>query len=157
MVLALFKATTIWKENSGMSKLRLVKVLVRDQAVYFSMCVHCAHNSSFWTETLLINQSYSDQRSEYLIIFIWREYCAVRNSRVSRKPSLLVRPRSPPSLQHERGGGKGSEPGNKLLFKVNREQHLLRGASSGFPRRVAGRGGWARKNRIGRDLLVEGY
>lgn len=156
MLLALSKATTIWKENSGMNKLKLVKILVRDQAVYFSMCVHYAHDSPFWIETLLIHQSDFNQHFEYLILFIRREYCAIGDSRVSRKPSLLVRPRSPPSLQLERGGGKGPEPRDKLLLKVSRERYLLCRAS-GCPGRVAGRGGRARKNRIGRDLLIGGY
>lgn len=39
LLLALYKSATIWKENSGLNHLGLVKVLVRDQAIYFSACV----------------------------------------------------------------------------------------------------------------------
>lgn len=35
MVFALRKAAIIWKENAGLEGLDLVKMLIRDQAVYF--------------------------------------------------------------------------------------------------------------------------
>ena len=35
MILALYKAAIIWKENAGLKGINLAKVLVRDQAVYF--------------------------------------------------------------------------------------------------------------------------
>ena len=40
LVLALYKAAVIWKENSGLHNFELVKVLVRDQAVYFLLYVY---------------------------------------------------------------------------------------------------------------------
>ena len=39
MLLAVYKAAAIWKENSGLSNFKLVSVLVRDQAIYFLACV----------------------------------------------------------------------------------------------------------------------
>ena len=35
MILAVYKAAIIWKENMGIAGLDLVKILMRDQAVYF--------------------------------------------------------------------------------------------------------------------------
>ena len=35
MILAVRKAARIWKENLGAGKLDLVKILIRDQALYF--------------------------------------------------------------------------------------------------------------------------
>ena len=35
MSLALYKATTLWKAQPGMNTTRLIKVLVRDQVIYF--------------------------------------------------------------------------------------------------------------------------
>lgn len=35
MVLALYKASTIWKETSGLTGARLMEVLLRDQGIYF--------------------------------------------------------------------------------------------------------------------------
>ena len=39
MLLALYKAAALWKAQPGMNTLRLIKVLVRDQVVYFLACV----------------------------------------------------------------------------------------------------------------------
>ena len=39
MSLAVYKATTLWKAQPGMNTTRLIKVLVRDQAIYFLACV----------------------------------------------------------------------------------------------------------------------
>lgn len=39
MLLALYKAATIWKETAGLTGARLMEVLVRDQAIYFLACV----------------------------------------------------------------------------------------------------------------------
>lgn len=39
MSMALYKATALWKAQTGMNTIRLVKVLVRDQVVYFLACV----------------------------------------------------------------------------------------------------------------------
>lgn len=38
MSLALRKAATIWKEQAGLKGLGLVRVLIRDQAIYFLVC-----------------------------------------------------------------------------------------------------------------------
>lgn len=35
MAFALWKAAAIWKEEAGLKGLELVKVLIRDQAIYF--------------------------------------------------------------------------------------------------------------------------
>lgn len=40
MLLALFKAITVWKESRRFMHSRLVKVLLRDQIMLFSLCVH---------------------------------------------------------------------------------------------------------------------
>ena len=54
MLLALHKAAAIWKENSGLSNLRLVKILVRDQAVYFLAWAHCSQAPPLsWTNLFL--------------------------------------------------------------------------------------------------------
>lgn len=44
LVLALYKAAVMWKENSGFGGMVLVKVLIRDQAIYFLACtsISCA-------------------------------------------------------------------------------------------------------------------
>lgn len=39
MILVLYKSTVIWKESSGFRGLELVKVVFRDQALYFSVYV----------------------------------------------------------------------------------------------------------------------
>lgn len=42
MALALYKASGIWREILGLKSFALLKTLMRDQAVYFLACVHCA-------------------------------------------------------------------------------------------------------------------
>lgn len=39
MILALYKSFVIWREHSGIGTSILIKILVRDQAVYFLACV----------------------------------------------------------------------------------------------------------------------
>lgn len=48
MALALRKAAIIWKEAEGLTGMRLVNVLIRDQAIYFMVYVFQA----FHVETL---------------------------------------------------------------------------------------------------------
>lgn len=38
MILVFYKAAVMWKENAGLAGFSLIKVLVRDQAVYFVAC-----------------------------------------------------------------------------------------------------------------------
>lgn len=38
MILVFYKAAVMWKENAGLAGFSLIKVLVRDQAVYFVTC-----------------------------------------------------------------------------------------------------------------------
>ncbi|THH10923.1 hypothetical protein EW145_g993 [Phellinidium pouzarii] len=42
MILALYKASVIWKEAAGFSGLDLVKVLIQDQIIYFFMVLFCS-------------------------------------------------------------------------------------------------------------------
>lgn len=51
MLLALYKAAAIWKENSGLTNLRLVKVLIRDQALYFLAYVLFHRNLTINSDT----------------------------------------------------------------------------------------------------------
>lgn len=46
MVLAVYKAAIIWKENGAFSGLSLVKVLIQDQISYFIVYVSCPLNFS---------------------------------------------------------------------------------------------------------------
>lgn len=39
MLMALYKAAALRKAQPGMNTIRLINILVRDQAVYFSACV----------------------------------------------------------------------------------------------------------------------
>ena len=39
MSLAVFRASVMWRENFGLGGLALVRVLVRDQIIYFGACV----------------------------------------------------------------------------------------------------------------------
>ena len=39
MSLAVYKAAALWKTQPGMNTTRLIKVLVRDQVLYFLSCV----------------------------------------------------------------------------------------------------------------------
>lgn len=52
--MALYKAVTIWRESSNLSlNSRLVRVLVRDQAIYLLACVCVAHTTSLQTNTFI--------------------------------------------------------------------------------------------------------
>ncbi|KAH8109872.1 hypothetical protein DFH11DRAFT_1547956 [Phellopilus nigrolimitatus] len=42
MVLALHKAAEHWRETAGFSQFTLVKVLIQDQAIYFTMAIFCS-------------------------------------------------------------------------------------------------------------------
>ena len=43
LVLAVYKARAVWKESAGLKGLEMVKVLIRDQAVYFLAWVDMSH------------------------------------------------------------------------------------------------------------------
>lgn len=53
MFLALWKTAKLWKENIGAVGLDLVKVLVRDQAIYFIVCVSICIQLSFSSRPVL--------------------------------------------------------------------------------------------------------
>lgn len=46
MVLALYKATVLWKEDGKIEGIGLIKVLIQDQAIYFFVYVSCLLKTS---------------------------------------------------------------------------------------------------------------
>lgn len=50
MILVLYKAAVIWKENHGLNNLKLVQVLMRDQVIYFLASVSVTHITLFWAD-----------------------------------------------------------------------------------------------------------
>ena len=49
--MALYKAVALWKAQLGMNTARLIRILVRDQIVYFLACVY----SFKWCAVVLTN------------------------------------------------------------------------------------------------------
>ncbi|KAI5114804.1 hypothetical protein M0805_000731 [Coniferiporia weirii] len=55
LVLALYKAASLWRESAGFKGVSLVKVLVLDQAFYFAVVMICgvAHITTNWVDQLV--------------------------------------------------------------------------------------------------------
>lgn len=150
--MALYKAAAIWRENSGLNNFQLVRVLLRDQAIYFLACVYFAHIVSSQITTFILQTGLHQHLGHYIQLRPG-ESIGVWYSWLCRKPSNSLVPRGPPPFQHERSRREGPEPGDKLQIKINREWHWLCGASSRCGEWATGWSSRARGNWVGGSLL----